>query len=570
MNKPRLSAPDLAADYYLTNFRFLVSWVLLRYEDLLSSQERQFVSRFQELPHNSQSLLVRLFSRKGPLFRQDKLHYPEIDSIAHATEKLIAVGLLSSDELISMHEAANLLTKAELLSLFGKHLNGAKQARKDVLVAHLSNIFPQPKAWRDWTNHQLGEIYHLDSQPIISNLLLLFFGNAYQDLTEFVLQDLGLYRYENYVVDPQHRIFKNREELEQYQQLIQLREHLDHATDVSHLVQIANNLPAELPGNALTRRRARLCNQLAYELERMNEHHFALQLYRQSYLPPARERCVRLLEKQGELTAAWVLLNEILKTPCNEHELQVAQRMAPRLAKKVGEPVARKISTSVTEQQVILAKNKNVQGNFFNVEEAVRQFVHTPESPCFYVENVLLTGLFGLWLWPEMFRGVDGAFANPFQAAPLDLYQENFVANRPGMALLWQLLDDTQYLDHIRQYWREKNGITNHFVNWQFLNEELLELALHAIPASHLKAIFERLLFDIKSNRSGLPDLIQFYPANYYPATHNSTTHNSKTHSYRMIEVKGPGDRIQDNQYRWLDYFATKTIPAEVWYVSWE
>jgi VRR-NUC domain len=37
-----------------------------------------------------------------------------------------------------------------------------------------------------------------------------------------------------------------------------------------------------------------------------------------------------------------------------------------------------------------------------------------------------------------------------------------------------------------------------------------------------------------------------------------------------MIEVKGPGDRIQDNQQRWLDYFTKHKIPAEVYYVSWK
>jgi hypothetical protein len=92
-------------------------------------------------------------------------------------------------------------------------------------------------------------------------------------------------------------------------------------------------------------------------------------------------------------------------------------------------------------------------------------------------------------------------------------------------------------------------------VSWQFLEQELFDLALQTIPAAHLKAIFKRLLFDIKSNRSGLPDLIQFFPS---------------SNNYRMIEVKGPGDRIQDNQQRWLDYFAANTIPAEVWYVNWQ
>lgn len=566
MNQSPPQVPDLAADYYLTNFHFMVNWVSQRYADLLNAEEHHFLAAFQQLTRTSQCLLVRLSGRKGPLFRSDKLHYSEIDSLDDAAQELIAVGLLSSDRLLSISDAAILLTKVELLNLFSQDLIGIKQSRKEVLVAQLGELYPEPKTWQDWTSNQLGTAYLLDNQTIISNLLLLFFGNAYQNLTEFVLQDLGLYRYENYTIDHQHRVFKNRAELEQYQLLIQLRDQLEQADAIEQLIQIADcllkNLPEQLPESStntrITRRRARLCNQLAYALERANEHSLALTLYAQSHLPPARERRIRLLEKQGDLTAAWQLLNELLQTPCDEHELQVAQRMAPRLAKKRGEAVVKKTHTSIIEQHLVLPRLSDAEGNFLRVEEVVIQHLDQAKSPCFYVENLLLSGLFGLWLWPEMFRGIDGAFANPFQAAPLDFYQENFVTNRPGIHQLWQLLDDNQHQEHIRQIWREKNGIANHLVHWQFLDQALLDLALHSIPATHLKAIFERLLFDMKNNRSGLPDLIQFYPDNRHG------------NSYRMIEVKGPGDRIQDNQQRWLDYFSLKAIPAEVLYVSWQ
>jgi VRR-NUC domain len=36
-----------------------------------------------------------------------------------------------------------------------------------------------------------------------------------------------------------------------------------------------------------------------------------------------------------------------------------------------------------------------------------------------------------------------------------------------------------------------------------------------------------------------------------------------------MIEVKGPGDRLQDNQIRWLAYCAEHGIPARVVHVQW-
>jgi hypothetical protein len=51
-----------------------------------------------------------------------------------------------------------------------------------------------------------------------------------------------------------------------------------------------------------------------------------------------------------------------------------------------------------------------------------------------------------------------------------------------------------------------------------------------------------------------LPDLIQFWP---------------QEQRYRMIEVKGPGDRLQDNQIRWLEYCTAHDMPVSVCYVQW-
>jgi hypothetical protein len=36
-----------------------------------------------------------------------------------------------------------------------------------------------------------------------------------------------------------------------------------------------------------------------------------------------------------------------------------------------------------------------------------------------------------------------------------------------------------------------------------------------------------------------------------------------------MIEVKGPGDRLQDNQRHWLDYCHSVDIPVTVCHVRW-
>lgn len=545
----------LTPDYYLCNFLFLLDWVWERYSDLLNHDERRFFSAFRQLDRDAQCLWVRLSSRKGPLFRGDKLYYPEIESIELAAHKLLDLELMCVDTPMHLNVLANVLTKAELLAAFPDQLMGMKQFRKEEIIRQLESLCPSPKNWTEWTSNKFGKAYYLNTQPIINNLLLLFFGNSYQNLTEFVLQDLGLFKYEKYLIDRQHRIFKSREELEQYQQLIKLREQLEIDFSIESVIKIEAQLPKVATTEKLQRRRDKLANHIAYRLERSGEDRLAMQLYQTSKLPPARERLIRLLEKQGIFSDAWALLTELLTNPRNEQELQIAQRIAPRLAKKLGRSFVREISNTISERQLILAQLFDDGGSAHRVEEVVRLSLDCVAAPCFYVENSLLLGLFGLWLWPEMFRGIEGAFANPFQTAPLDLYQENFVAKRPNIAQLLAQLDNDNYHFKLINTWEEKFGITNHFVNWSFLTKELLNIALQCIPAVHLKLIFERVLFDIKSNRSGLPDLIQFFP---------------ESRTYRMVEIKGPGDRIQDNQARWLEYFAQHGIPAEVYYVRWQ
>ncbi len=554
MNNPPRHPIDLAPDYYLNNFRILLDWVYQRYADLLDEQEQRFIKTFYTLEHGAQCLLVRLSSRKGPLFRRDKLDYTEIANLDSSAQQLIDAGLLHRDFPISLDALANALTKPELLALFSAQLAAMKQARKEVLIQELHTHFSAPQPWQLWTSNQFGDAYYLDNQAIIQTLLLLFFGNAYQDLTEFVLQDLGLFRYENYSIDHRLRLFKSRDEIIQYQQLVRLREQLDADANAAMLTQIVEQIPAASANEKLQRRRAKLMNHLAYELERAGEYLQAAQLYEQSHLSPARERRIRLLEKQGDFSGAWQLLTELLATPQDEQELQVAQRIAPRLAKKLGITYSKKTAATIYEQHLPLSPLQDAQGNTLRVEEVARLSLDGPNAPCVYVENALIGSLFGLWLWPEMFGDIEGAFTNPFQAAPLDMYQEKFTRNRPGIAHLRALFTTNQYQAHLIHYWETKNGITNYFVNWSLLDRELLDLALQCIPAAHLSVIFERLLFDIKNNRSGFPDLIQFFP---------------DQQTYRMIEIKGPGDRIQDNQARWLEYFSQHNIPAEVCYVRW-
>jgi hypothetical protein len=62
-------------------------------------------------------------------------------------------------------------------------------------------------------------------------------------------------------------------------------------------------------------------------------------------------------------------------------------------------------------------------------------------------------------------------------------------------------------------------------------NPRLLELALACFPATNLRLWFEWIVRDVVQNRASFPDLVQFRPSE---------------RRYRMVEIKGPGDRLQE------------------------
>lgn len=154
-----------------------------------------------------------------------------------------------------------------------------------------------------------------------------------------------------------------------------------------------------------------------------------------------------------------------------------------------------------------------------------------------------------------MFAAVPGAFFHPFQRGPADLHAPDFAVRRAAaFDACFAQLDSGAYRDTIRRHFATKAGLQSPFVFWGVLTDALLDEALACLPPEHLRLWFTRLLADIRSNRSGLPDLVRFWPAE---------------RRYELIEVKGPGDRLQDNQTRWLAYCIAHRMPVRVVDVEW-
>lgn len=534
--------------YYLENFRQVLSWITQRYDDLLDESERRFIETFTQLPTTAQGLLVRMVMRKGTLFRASKLSYEEIGDPIQAVGPLLELGWVDDRPALGLGELFQLLRKDELSQCFKAH--GVKNSeRKEQWLERLTPLHAAPQTLEQWHGSLPDTVFCLTIMPLCDRLRLLYFGNLYQEWSEFVLADLGIYRYEKVEFSADSRAINAREDIDVCLQLHACREALESSLALHELAEQAIAVQCRSPW--LQMRRAKLLFRIGQQAERVQDWPLALSVYRQSDYPGARSRQIRVLERKEEYAQAMALLQQARLAPENDAEVQHLSRVLPRLQRKLGLAAERRRTARQVERLDVQVTP--LAG--CSVEYLIREHLQLQGGEVHYVENTLINSLFGLLCWSAIFSPLPGAFFHPFHSAPSDLYSPDFYLRRAQQfdACLAELESDA-YRVTIQQNFLSKYGLQSPFVFWGALTPDLLNQALDCLPAEHMRHWFRRLLQDIKANRTGMPDLIQFFP---------------EQRVYRMIEVKGPGDRLQDNQLRWLDFCAEHGMPVLVCYVQW-
>ena len=537
--------------YYLDNFRHAIYWLKDRYHDLLTGDEHDFIDRFHALPATSQGLLVRMVMRTGSLFRSTKLLYPEIGCLHAAAAPLLELGWLDDAPLLTLDELFGLLKKSEIAAIFPL-VDQNRNDRKAEWLETLRPLHGSARSFQDWCPQAGDEcIYAIRVDELCDRLRLIYFGNLYQNWSEFVVADLGILVYEKVLFSKSSRGFQTRRDIDDYLLLHRCAERLemeDASSEILHELEIITP-----ESDWLRNRRKKLLFRVAQRFEQLGVMDSALEIYTACGHPGSRMRAVRVLEKLERFEDARILALQAEQAPEDDAERQQLQRILPRLHRKLRLPkIATKTSPPVPHFTLLLPYPDDGS----SVEFVVRNHLERTDAPVWYVENTLINSLFGLLCWNVIFMPLPGAFFHPFQQGPADLHSADFVARRRNeFTDCFAQLDSGEYRHTIISRYREKYGIQSPFVYWDALDKELLDHALTCIPPAHLRKWFERILADVKTNRSGHPDLIQFWP---------------EEKRYRMIEVKGPGDRLQDNQVRYLEYCMAHEMPIAVCHVQWQ
>lgn len=546
--------PRLEDGYYLKNFQSILNTVQSRYSDLLTPAELQFIHQFKAFEEPAQRLYVRLISRKGPNFRLDRLSYWDIPEIELAAKPLLENGFLSNASDSDSDELLSLLVVPELRKLAKNEwqLTVKSNWNRDRLLEEIVSSHNQETILK--TVQSLLTIYQPQHHEIIHLLRLLFFGNLHQDLTDFVLQDLGIYQYEDYPWGQENRLFKTREDVDKcfdliecsrFVELLLYEEELEDAMTLGRTVKEKNDT---LQGR--NRRIAdRMFNRLGQVCEKSKDHESALEFFGYSQYPPARERTTRILFKEDRFPEALAVCSEILESPKDETEIDFAPRFLNKIRKAMGETVPKE--KRAKRKTVALSLVRDLESN---VETQVLEAYLGEGKRGVYGENSLWLALFGLAFWDIIFAPIQGAFEHPFQHAPLDLHSPEFRQAREQLIVerLAFLEADKDVDSLLLGTFDAKLGRANAFVSWVSWDRDSLTEIIEAVGGPKLAKVCDRLSRDIRRYRRGFPDLFLFTDS-----------------SFELCEVKGPGDQLRPEQRSWLKYFDQVGISAFVARVEW-
>ncbi|EPQ57894.1 hypothetical protein GLOTRDRAFT_36429 [Gloeophyllum trabeum ATCC 11539] len=174
----------------------------------------------------------------------------------------------------------------------------------------------------------------------------------------------------------------------------------------------------------------------------------------------------------------------------------------------------------------------------------------------YHSEGSIVRMLFGLLFWDIIFAPIPGAFETPYQSAPLDIAEDSFLFSRVDLitARLAQIENgEASALIETTDDEHRPLGTWCVGVRWDmFPKEDLLEIA-DCLGGKSLSTICRLLCEDYSARAGGVPDLIVW---------------NSESRDCKFVEVKGPDDKLQENQKLWIDVLLRAETVVEVCHVE--
>ncbi|XP_047357457.1 fanconi-associated nuclease 1-like isoform X1 [Vespa velutina] len=198
--------------------------------------------------------------------------------------------------------------------------------------------------------------------------------------------------------------------------------------------------------------------------------------------------------------------------------------------------------------------NNTDNKSYISVENVALNFYYNQGfNGGIHCEGALPVTLFFVLFWEELFNiDIPGAFVTLYQTAPLDLFTKDFYKNRKetiDMKLKLLRSFDPETFSSIVEY----NFILNsHFESMMhvkmFTSNNIKEI-VYCLGTENVIKICERLIHNFTLWKAGFPDLVIW---------------NSNNKTCKIVEVKGPGDKLSVKQTLWLQYLHEMGVNVEV------
>lgn len=550
--------PVLPECYYLAHFREILSFVAVRYRSAFDPEHLTFLDDFAALSDNAACLYVRFVSRRGRVFRKDKLHYAEI-SLDSAGDELLQRGFAREPVAGDVDEILRLKDKSSLIACIRTAMKSAEAANMGSNKQALPRLSSLKKAELvEFALTVLGIREHIIAEEEdaywvqmreeeVAYLFYLYFGTLGKDLSTFALRDLGRREVPRFRRDFEAR-FATGEEARVcffYSRLLEKldgitpEEALSLATGIEHWP-----LSQEPDGVSL---RHRTLYRLGQVLEKAGEMKVALDVYLRSNQHPATERSVRLLHATERHAEAQAMLHRLLRDPSCEVELSFAEDF---LARKYQNKKVSRLSEMLRSGPVYPLEEA-MRGY---PEQAVAGHLHRAGVEAAFVENHIWHQLFGLLFWDLLFGPEHSSLYDPFDVTPQDLRNGTFgQRHAEAIAERLRLLDDAELACRdLQGIWDANQGAPNHLVSWEAPLFEYTLRLVQTAPKGALAAILADLATDFRHNRAGFPDLVVF-----------------KENGVRFIEVKAEGDQLRRAQFAQIQRLRHAGFEVEVARVVW-
>ncbi len=550
----------LPPKYYLAYFDYLTEFVRSMYGHLLRDDELQFLQAYQDLPEDPRCLFIRMSNRKGLYFKTGSLSYPEIADPAGAITYLTEAGFTSrpSDELRGdIAPLLEMLTKHDLwevASLLKPVIMPVKSIKKPDLARWLLHEYDPGTLIEAIL--ESADIVQVEHARTVELMKFLFFGNSHDDMTEFVIRDLGHVRFQSFDEETLSRKFESRKEIDDALLVSYLKDvfsEMIHTHSPEEVYDWFSLNHSEIAGNlsaGAVPSLDRLVLKVAGWAERCKLYASALDLYNLVSVPPARERKARLLYKLGYREEACNLCLEMTGSPQNADELYFGKDFYEKISRSK-KRVIRQTTLALHDADVIalpvLYRHQVEAG-------AAHHFIN--EGYCaFFSENVPWRSIFGLLFWDIIYDTNVQAIHHPLQRVPSDFFLPDFYQKREHMLRerIGYLNSTGEVKDALVSTFEEKFGITNVLVGW---HEGLLEQVLtitSLLSVDQLRLVLMEMATDLRDKTRGFPDLLIW-----------------KDGYYSFVEIKSPTDHLSARQLYWQHFFREIGVSSRIVRVRWD